>query len=621
MEEKNSGKLRTPLIPSSKESEMMVLGSMLTSSSALGIGADGLDVGDFYYSEHQIIFKALKQAFTSDKPADIHLISEELKRIEKLDAVGGIAYLTTVAQYAGTSVYIEEYVDIVRKKSILRQMIDASKVIERKAMEEPEDVYSALDEAQSYFFKISQAANQTVGIHIREILSGLRTESHLPYLKELQERQEKFHNRDPNEVVVSGLPSGFKDLDRLIGGFNTSNLTILAARPSMGKTAFAINIAEHIAFELGLPVAVFSLEMTAEELVHRIICSRAEVESDKIRTGSLDGLEYQRVVASVNDMGKYTFIVDDQPGMKITDLRARARRLKEVYNIQFMVVDYLQLLSGSRGYYNVENRQNEISEISRMLKNLARELNIPILCLSQLSRKVEERAGHRPMLSDLRESGCLTGDALIQDANTGHFHTIKELAERSAQTPISVYALGPDLKMGKHLMTKAFYSGKKQVYELTTRSGQKIKASSNHPFRKREGWVALEHLHIGDALALPLKGDIFWDEIASIESLGVEDVYDATVPGVHNFVANGIIVHNSIEQDADIVMFIFRREYYNAKDKPGVAEVIVAKNRHGGVGDVELAFRKKFARFNNYLAGNTEEPEEVSNAFSEFSPN
>ncbi|MBM3192654.1 MAG: replicative DNA helicase [Chlamydiae bacterium] len=472
------GILKAP--PHSKESEMMVLGCMLTSSNALSVGADGLDESDFYHTEHQLVFKTLKLAFSQEKPADVHLIAEELKRTGKLDLVGGVAYLTLLVQYAGTSAYVEEYVEIIRKKSVLRQMIESSKLIEKKALEEPEDVYSALDEAQSYFFKISQKANPSLGVLIKELISGMKAESKTPYLKELQHRQEAFHTRDPNAPSVTGLPTGFTDLDKMINGFNKANLVILAARPSMGKTALAVNIAEYLVFDKGLAVGIFSLEMTADELLHRMICSLSEVESDRIKTGSLDGMEYQRVVETVGRMQKETLIIDDQPGLKITDLRARARRLKEVYDIQFLVIDYLQLLSGSKGHFSVDNRQNEISEISRMLKNLARELMIPILCLSQLSRKVEDRAGHRPMLSDLRESG-------------------------------------------------------------------------------------------------------------------------------------------SIEQDADIVMFVFRREYYNANDKPGLAEVIVAKNRHGSVGDVELAFRKKFAKFNNFIRESSSSPEN-EDAFSAFTP-
>lgn len=469
--------LNNTITPASKESEMMVLGCMLTHENSLAIGADRLDENDFYYKEHNLIFAALKNAYSKDKPADVHLIAEILKISNHLDSVGGVSYLTEVAQYAGTSAYIEQYVDIIKNKSILRKMIQAANDIKKNAHEEPEDVNSALDDAQSVFFKISQSTNQSIGISVKNILDGTKAESQTPYLKELQERQEKYHNRDPNEPLTTGIPSGFNDLDKLLGGLNPANLIIVAGRPSMGKTALGINIAEHICFNLNKPVAVFSLEMTSEELLNRMICTQAEVSSEKIKTGALDGAEYQRIVSTVSKMQNHTFIIDDQPGLKITDLRARARRLKEVYDIQFLLIDYLQLLSGSKGHYNTENRQTEIAEISRMLKNLARELNIPIICPSQLSRKVEERAGHRPMLSDLRESG-------------------------------------------------------------------------------------------------------------------------------------------SIEQDADCVMFIYRRDYYNATDHPGMAEIIVSKNRHGSIGDVKLAFRKEFAHFKNYSHQDDEDDQDPFASFS-----
>jgi replicative DNA helicase len=349
----------------------------------------------------------------------------------------------------------------VRDKSILRNMINASQIIEKKALNDPENVLETLDEAQQLFFKISQNANPACGKLIGDILSGLKAESTLPYLKELQERQERFQLRGPEDSGITGLPTRFVDLDKMVNGFNRSNLMILAARPAMGKTAFALNIAENICFKSRVPVGIFSLEMSAEQLVHRIICSQSEVESDKIKTGALNGGDFQKVVASVNEMQQHVMIIDDQPGLKITDLRSRARRMKETYGIGFLMIDYLQLITGSNSFRGSENRQNEISEISRMLKNLARELNIPVLCLSQLSRKVEERQGHRPLMSDLRESG-------------------------------------------------------------------------------------------------------------------------------------------SIEQDSDIVMFLLRREYYDPHDKPGMAELIVAKNRHGGVGSVHLTFRKELAQFANH---------------------
>lgn len=468
--------------PNSKESEMMVLGCMLTSVGSLNVGADALDDSDFYFSEHKLIFEALLSCYRQDKPADVHLICEELKRTDKLKAAGGVSYVTTLAQYAGTAAYLEEYAELVKSKSLLRRMIHAAQEIEKTALEEPEDVHASLDEAQQKFFQISQAANPLAGIHLKDILSGVKATSRLPYLKELQDRQEKYQTRGPDDSGITGVPTHFADLDKMINGFANSNLMILAARPAMGKTALALNIAENICFKNNMAVGIFSLEMTAEQLIHRVVCSQAEVESDKIKTGALNGLEFQRIVGSVNMMQKHTMIIDDQPGLKITDLRARARRMKEAHNITLLIVDYLQLLSGSGYARNVENRQNEISEISRMLKTLARELNIPILCLSQLSRKVEERAGHRPMMSDLRESG-------------------------------------------------------------------------------------------------------------------------------------------SIEQDSDLVMFLLRREYYDPYDKPGTAELIVAKNRHGGIGSVNLTFRKELAQFANYTPMRTTQPlEDNHEAFSDFSP-
>lgn len=481
MSEPENKKLRVP--PNSKESEMMVLGCMLTSINALNIAADRLDPTDFYYTEHQIVHTALKTAYKADKPADIHLIAEELKRKNQLEAVGGISYLTTLAQYAGTSAFVEEYVALVRDKALLRRMIDAAQRVEKSALEDPPDVGIVLDEAQSQFFNLSQAAQRAHAVTIRELISGLKAESGIPYLKELQEKQQLFQEKGADQLSITGIPTHFLDLDKMINGFLPSNLIILGARPSMGKTALAINIAESICFKNNVPVGVFSLEMSASQLLHRMISSQAEVESSKIATGSLSGQEYQRIVACVHAMQKHTMVIDDQPGLKITDLRARARRMKEAYNIGFLVIDYLQLLSGSGTLRSAESRQIEISEISRMLKNLARELNLPILCLAQLSRKVEERQGHRPMMSDLRESG-------------------------------------------------------------------------------------------------------------------------------------------SLEQDADVVMFLFRREYYDKADKPGLAELIISKNRHGAVGDVQLAFRKEFAQFANYTPIQMQTPnagKSNKDAFSAFS--
>lgn len=440
---------------------MMVLGCMLTSINALNYAAGKLLDADFYFQEHKTIFQVLKQAYQSDAPADVHLVAEELKRSDKLKAVGGIPYLTSLAQYAGTSAHIEEYAELVHSKALLRRMIHAAQSVEKKALGEPQDVASALDDAQALFFQISQTAGSSAGYLLKDLLDGTRGNASQPFLKALEDRQEKYRLRGPNDPGVTGLATHFYDLDKMVNGLGKSNLAILAARPAMGKSALAINIAENVCFKGQMPVGIFSLEMSAEQIVMRMICSQSGVEGSKLQTGSLSSADFQEVVECVNRIRQFTMVIDDQPGLNITDLRSRARRMKEAYGIELLVIDYLQLIAGSGSVRSQENRQNEISEISRMLKNLARELNIPVLCLSQLSRKVEERTGHRPMMSDLRESG-------------------------------------------------------------------------------------------------------------------------------------------SIEQDADVVMFLLRREYYDEHDKPGMAELIVAKNRHGSVGTVNLTFRKEVAQFANY---------------------
>lgn len=451
----------TKVPPHSKESEMMVLGCMLTNIDSLNTAVDRLDDSDFYFPEHRTIFSAMRRLYKSDKPADVHLVAEELKREDRLKMAGGVSYLTTLAQYAGTSAYIDHYAEIVRNKSVLRRMARVAQEIEKEALSEPEDVFSSLDEAQQKLFHISQSNTTNVGMTLNQVLSGIYSESKLPYLKQLEQRQEEYQNRPEGDLGIRGLATHFMDLDRMINGLGSSNLIIIAGRPAMGKTVMAMNIAENVAIKGHKSVGIFSLEMTAEQLMQRLICSLAEVETEKLETGSLSGMEYQSVVSCVNTLEKETIVIDDQPGIKITDLRARARRMKEAYNIEVLIVDYLQLLSGSNTTRNSDNRQNEISEISRLLKNLARELNIPVICLSQLSRKVEERTGHRPMMSDLRESG-------------------------------------------------------------------------------------------------------------------------------------------SIEQDADVVIFMLRRDYYDPMDKPGMAELIVAKNRHGSIGNINLTFRKQFVKFLNY---------------------
>lgn len=401
---------KTKPAPNSKESEMMVLGCMLTSINALNIAADILNDSDFYCTEHKIIFSVLKAAYMDDKLADVHLISEELKEQDKLTSVGGVAYITTLAQYAGTSAYIEEYVKIVQDKAILRQMISIAQKIEREAYGEQLNVSDSINDALLAFDKISKkyiSHNKNEISQIGEVISGIKSQTGiLPFLNKVQDRYE-FYEKN-NKPFIAGIQTGFIDLDSKAIILEDTNLLIIAARPAMGKTALAMNISAHTCFEKNIPVGIISLEMNRDQLLERFISMQTEISGEKIKRGILTNEEYRKIVEETKKISEKMLFIIDRECSTIAQVASISRHLKEYCNIGLLVVDYLQLL-GNGG--SSDGRQYEVAEISRGLKLLAMELKIPIICISQLSRKVEERPDKRPLLSDLRDSGQIEQDA------------------------------------------------------------------------------------------------------------------------------------------------------------------------------------------------------------------
>ncbi|MEZ5042376.1 MAG: replicative DNA helicase [Saprospiraceae bacterium] len=871
------GKVQPQAVPL----EEAVLGAVMLDKEALPVIVDILRAESFYLDAHKAIYKAMLHLFEKSQPIDLLTVTEELRKAGDLELVGGPVYIVELTNKVASAANIEFHARIISQKYIQRELITVSTKVIRDAFEDTTDVFQLLDDAEQGLFAIAQQ-NMSRGY---DSMSTLASKA----LKQIEEMKNQ-------KGGLTGVPTGFTELDRLTSGFQPSDLIILAARPGMGKTAFTLSLAKNAAVEFNKPVAFFSLEMSSLQLAQRIISMEAEISGMKMRNGQLEDYEWQQLHSAIERIGEAPIFIDDTPGINVFELRAKCRRLKMQHDIQLIMIDYLQLMSGGGETHKGGNREQEVSAISRALKGLAKELNVPVIALSQLSRAVETRGGtKRPQLSDLRESGCLTGDAVLQNAETGEWVTIKDLADRKEQTPFRVQSLGKDFKIKEHVLTKAFYSGKKQVFELKTRTGRSIKASANHPFFKLEGWTRLDNLQVGEKIAVPrqigikkpsnpisedeaillahlvgdgcilpkqpyhytsadmvnilevnkkvetifgikgkvvsqknwyhtylkspfqlthgkkhpitewyqqlgiprvrsyekelpaglfqcddqiiqqfihhlwstdgnvswkkLKGrkpsaaiyyastsqklilqlqglllrlgvlstlrsvdqgayrpifqlhiqgaseqlkflrkigcfgergkiipqlvealmeiqpnpntdtipkelwdlsikplmkemgitqsqfagffgitkssatyktsisrerlnritalipsqrlqqlaqsDILWDEIVSITPLGVEDVYDATVEDVHNFVANNIVVHNSIEQDADIVSFIYRPEYYQIlEDEEGqslkdVAEIIVAKHRHGALKTVKLRFTAEFARFSD----------------------
>jgi len=367
------------------------------------------------------------------------------------------------------------------------------------------------------------------------------------------------------------------------------------------NTAFCLNLAHNIAAGYKLPVAVFSLEMSKEQLVQRLLASEAGIESSYLRSGRISQTQWEPLSRAIDKLSETPMFIDDTANITVTQIRSQARRLQAEQNgnLGLIVIDYLQLMEGAG-----DNRVQELSRITRSLKGLARELSVPVIALSQLSRGVEARTNKRPMLSDLRESGCLTGDTLVSLADNGIPIPIKDLVGKSG---FAVWALNEStMKLEKAIVSNAFSTGIKPVFTLKTRLGHKIRATVNHKFLSINGWKRLDELNLQQQLIALANRDIYWDEVISIELDGEEEVFDLTVDKLHNFIANNIIVHNSIEQDADIVMMLYRDEYYSP-DTPdrGIAEVIIAKHRNGPTGTIKLLFDPQFTKFKNLARQNT----------------
>lgn len=450
-QDRQVAQLRIP--PHSIEAESSVLGGLLLDNGAWDRVSDLLADGDFYRYEHRMVYSAIGALINGSKPADVITVFEQLQNQGKAEEVGGLAYLNSLAQYVPSAGNIRRYAEIVRERSVLRKLVTASDEISTNAFNpKGRPVAAILDEAEQKIFNIGEEGARTK--------QGFQSMDTL--VVDLLDRVQEMAD-NPNDVT--GVPTGFYDLDRMTAGFQAGDLIVLAARPSMGKTALAINIAEHVALNEGLPVAVFSMEMGAAQLAVRIVGSIGRIDQGHLRTGKLTDEEWPRLTEAIEKLRTISLHIDESAGLTSSELRANARRLsRQCGKLGLIVVDYLQLMSGSSN--DGENRATELGEISRGLKMLARELQCPLIALSQLNRSVEQRPDKRPMMSDLRESGA-------------------------------------------------------------------------------------------------------------------------------------------IEQDADIIMFIYRDEYYtkDACKEPGVAEVIIAKQRNGPTGVVKLAFMKNITKFESLASG------------------
>lgn len=398
--------------PQNLEAEVSVLGGILLENEALNQVLEILQTGDFYREAHRKIFSAMVQLYERNEPVDLITLAEVLNKKNELEAVGGLEYLNQLVNSVPTAANISYYANIIKEKSLLRKLIQRATEIINEGYGNSGDINEFLDRAERLIFEISEDRVRPSFYSLKDILkTSFKT------IEKLYEKKQ----------IITGVPTGFSKLDELTSGLQPSDLIIVAGRPSMGKTTFALNIAQHAAIEAGITSAIFSLEMAKEQLALRMLCSEAKIDAHRLRGGFLSENDWPKLTRAAGKLSEAPIFIDDTPAISVLEMRAKARRLKAEHNLGLIVVDYLQLM---RGRTDSETREQEISDISRSLKALAKELNIPVIALSQLNRRVEERGDKRPQLADLRESG-----AIEQDADVIIFLYRDEVYNRSEDNP------------------------------------------------------------------------------------------------------------------------------------------------------------------------------------------
>ncbi|HEY8862778.1 MAG TPA: replicative DNA helicase [Candidatus Dormibacteraeota bacterium] len=488
--------------PHDLDAEMSVIGSVLLDPLSVAKVLQFLHPEDFYRENNGQIYRAALDLFAAGEPIDNVTLAAQLQTMGLLDRVGGRAQLASMQGAVPTAANIEYYGRIVKEKAYKRRLISAGSNIAGFGYDDSVEAEEAINQAQSLVFGVADDRDQRELSKLYDLLG--------PAMERISLQMESGQG-------IVGIPTGFHDLDRMTGGFKDSDLIIVAGRPSMGKTALALNIALHSALEAKKSIAIFSLEMSKEQLTERLLTEQAQIDAQRMHRGLLTEAEFDRVSNALGPLGEAAIFIDDTPTMDELTLLLKARQAKMRHNIDMILVDYLQLMHGrTRGD---DNRVQEVSSISRALKGLARELRIPVVAISQLSRAPEQRPDKRPILSDLRESGCLAGDTPIYLPDSGTYVPIKDLVGKSG---FRVLALDEGWwRMEAKTVTNAFATGRKPVFKLTTNLGRSIRATANHKFLTMEGWRRLDELAPGERIALPriLQGPV--EDTMSPEELGL----------------------------------------------------------------------------------------------------
>nr|YP_011007518.1 Replication helicase subunit [Syringoderma abyssicola]WAM64947.1 Replication helicase subunit [Syringoderma abyssicola] len=574
----NKLKLSEPdiILPYNLLAEKLVLGSILIIPEAILIVSERLPIEAFYLDNHQIIYKALLILYAEGKTIDYITLITWIQDNGFLSKIGGAQVLLNLLNQIHKLGNLEEYIGLIYEKYVRRSLIKlGEEIIETGYLTEIplETIFTKIEQN---FFLISE--NKPVK-HLISVEQGLKQ-----ILKEIE--------RGLKIKQVPGLKTNFIDFDVITQGFQKSDLIILAGRPSMGKTAFAFNIAKNIASKHKTGVIFFSLEMTRQQLLYRLLASEAEITNTRLRASRIKETEWVNINNIISQLSTLKLFIDDTPNLSVGEIKLKIKTLNFEFSRQIglAIIDYLQLLEGID---KNENRVQELSKITRALKKLARDLDIPILVLSQLSRNVESRVNKRPLLADLRESGC-----------------INFFFEKKFNMKLRSIFCWTGSSVSKQKIFDIKFTGQKPIYKLETMLGWSLLISSNHKILTNKGWKKIDQLvnenFLGNKLLLKSipdkfnKNSITWDKITNISYKKIAPVYDLQVSKYSNYLTNHLIIHNSIEQDADLVIMLYRDEYYN-KDtaEKNIIEIIISKHRNGPIGTTKLIFDHKYLRFFN----------------------
>ena len=794
MHEPDPGPDRTP--PQDVAAEQSVLGAMLLSRDAIADVVETVREADFYRPVHQVIFASIIDLYGRGEPVDAVTVAADLTRLGELNRIGGAPYLHTLVSMVPTAANAAYYGRIVREQAVLRRLVEAGTRIVNMGYAGTGDVDDVVDRAQAEVYDVTDRRT---------------SEDYLPLSAIMGDTLNEIEAISNHSGEMIGVPTGFEELDRITNGLHGGQMVIVAARPALGKSTLGLDLCRAASIKHGLPSVIFSLEMSRNEIVMRLLSAEAQVPLQHMRSGNMSDSDWTKLASKMGTVSEAPLFIDDSPNMTLMEIRAKCRRLKQRHGLRLIVVDYLQLMTSGK---RVESRQQEVSEFSRSLKLLAKELDVPVVAISQLNRGPEQRTDKRPLLSDLRESGCLPASTRIMRADTGTEVTMGELFA-SGEYNVPIWSLDDSLRYVQRPLLRVVSTGRKEVFRIRTASGRVVEATANHPLLTYGGWrpvgeldtgsriaiprhvpapcvettwsddhvIVLAHMigdrnqgshekfipdqvfslpkrqialflrhlwatdgsitinknrrgghvyyattsrhladqvsrlllrfgihtrirtvrkpgyrdgymveisgsadqkvflrrinahgargHIGsellaildsvhantnrdtipkevwskvrdviterglthrqfqselgnqycgstlwksapsrerlsrvaailesDDLEMLATNDVYWDEITSIESLGDMDVFDAEVPGTHNFIADGVAVHNSLEQDADVVLLLHREDAYERESpRAGEADFIVAKHRNGPTANVIVAFQGHYSRF------------------------